>query len=125
MGGSMSVPPGTLYRAVVSHGRALAKAGYGFVVVTNGHGGPRHAAGLEAACRWVSRRHRIAMFTPSTAVLHRIVTGGRFELTERSHVDHADRFVAFFLCREGDRRPVSGQRRDVAELRVDRRKEHS
>ena len=80
--GSMSVPPRMLYRAVVAQGRALAKAGYGFVVVTNGHGGPRHAAALEAACRWVSRRRRIAMFTPSIAVLHRIITGGRFELTE-------------------------------------------
>ena len=80
--GSMNVPPRTLYRAVVSHGRALARAGYGYVVVTNGHGGPRHAAALEAACRWVSRRYGIAMFTPSIAVLHRIITGGRFELTE-------------------------------------------
>jgi len=80
--GSMSVPPRTLYRAVIAHGRALAKAGYQYVVLTNGHGGPRHAAALEAACRWVSRRHRIAMFTPSIAVLHRIVTGGRFDVTE-------------------------------------------
>ena len=81
--GSMSVAARTLYRTVIAHGRALAKAGYGFVVVTNGHGGPRHAAALEAACRWVSRRHRIGMFTPSIAVLHRIITGGRFELTEQ------------------------------------------
>ena len=81
--GSMSVAPRTLYRAVVAQGRALAKAGYGFVVVTNGHGGPRHAAALEAACRWVSRRRHVAMFTPSIAVLHRIITGGRFELTEQ------------------------------------------
>jgi creatinine amidohydrolase/Fe(II)-dependent formamide hydrolase-like protein len=80
--GSMNVPPRTLYRAVVSHGRSLARAGYGYVVVTNGHGGPRHAAALEAACRWVSRRYRIAMFTPSIAVLHRIITGGRFDVTE-------------------------------------------
>ena len=80
--GSMNVPPRTLYRSVVSHGRALARAGYGFVVVTNGHGGPRHAAALEAACRWVSRRYGIAMFTPSIAVLHRIITGGRFDVVE-------------------------------------------
>lgn len=80
--GSMNTPPGTLYRAVVAQGRALAKAGYGTVVVTNGHGGPRHAAALEAACRYVSRRHHIAMFTPSIAVLHRIITGGRLAETE-------------------------------------------
>jgi creatinine amidohydrolase len=80
--GSMSAPAGTLYRAVVAQGRALAKAGYGYVVLTNGHGGPRHAAALEAACRYVSRRRRIAMFTPSIAVLHRIITGGRLAETE-------------------------------------------
>jgi creatinine amidohydrolase len=80
--GSMSVTARTLHRAVVAHGRALAKAGYGFVVVTNGHGGPRHAAALEAACRRVSRRRGVAMFTPSIAVLHRIVTGGRLDATE-------------------------------------------
>jgi creatinine amidohydrolase len=80
--GSMNLPPRTLYRAVVAAGRALARAGYGYVVVTNGHGGPRHAAALEAACRWVSRRYGISMFTPSIAVLHRIVTGERFEVVE-------------------------------------------
>jgi creatinine amidohydrolase len=80
--GSMNVPPRVLYRAVVAAGRALARAGYGYVVVTNGHGGPRHAAALEAACRWVSRRYRISMFTPSIAVLHRIITGGRFDVVE-------------------------------------------
>ncbi len=80
--GSMNLAPRTLYRTVVAAGRSLARAGYGTVVVTNGHGGPRHAAALEAACRWVSRRHRIAMFTPSIAVLHRIITGGRFDVVE-------------------------------------------
>jgi hypothetical protein len=78
----MSVPPRTLYRTLLAHGRALARAGYRYVVVTNGHGGPRHAAALEAACRRVSRRTGIAMFTPSIAVLHRIITGGRFDVTE-------------------------------------------
>jgi creatinine amidohydrolase len=80
--GSMTTPAGTLYRALVAQGRALAKAGYGTVVVTNGHGGPRHAAALEAACRYVSRRRRIAMFTPSIPVLHRIIAGGRLAEAE-------------------------------------------
>jgi hypothetical protein len=51
-------------------------------VLTNGHGGARHAATLEAACRVVSRRHGISMFTPSIAVLHAIVSGRRFEAIE-------------------------------------------
>jgi creatinine amidohydrolase len=80
--GSMNVPPRALYRTLVALGRSLARAGYRFVVVTNGHGGPRHAAALEAACRWVSARTGIAMFTPSARVLHRIVTGGRTDAVE-------------------------------------------
>lgn len=80
--GSMNAPAGALYRTLVAHGRSLARAGYRFVVVTNGHGGPRHAAALEAACRVVSQRTGIAMCTPSILVLHRIITGGRLARTE-------------------------------------------
>jgi hypothetical protein len=81
--GSLEAPPSTLYRVLLAHGRGLARAGYGAVVVTNGHGGPRHAAALEAACRRVSKRRGIRMFTPSALTLHRIVTGKRFERVEQ------------------------------------------
>lgn len=82
LAGSMNASAGTVYRAVRSHGSSLAKAGYRYVVVTNGHGGPRHAAGLEAACRAVSRKHGIQMITPSVLTLHAIITGQRFEAIE-------------------------------------------
>ena len=82
LAGSMNAAPGTVYRAAVAHGASLARAGYRYVVLTNGHGGPRHAAALEAACRRVSRRHRISMFTPSILALHRIITGQRFDTLE-------------------------------------------
>lgn len=75
--GTFEVAPRILYAALLAHGRSLARAGFENVVVTNGHGGPRHAAAIEAACRKLSRRHGIRMFSPSIAVLHRIVTGGR------------------------------------------------
>jgi creatinine amidohydrolase/Fe(II)-dependent formamide hydrolase-like protein len=80
--GSMSTTQRELYRVLLAHGASLAQAGYRYVVVTNGHGGPRHAAALEAACRQVSRRHGIEMFTPSIAVLYGIVTGQRFDRLE-------------------------------------------
>ncbi|MCW5889131.1 MAG: creatininase family protein [bacterium] len=80
--GTMNAPAGVVHRTLLAHGRSLARAGYRFVVVTNGHGGPRHAAALEAACRTVSRRTGIAMCTPSILVLHRIITGGRLARTE-------------------------------------------
>lgn len=82
LAGSLETPAATVHAAVVAHGRSLARAGLEHVVVTNGHGGPRHAAALEAACRKVSRRSGIRMFTPSIRVLHRIVTGGRLERVE-------------------------------------------
>jgi creatinine amidohydrolase/Fe(II)-dependent formamide hydrolase-like protein len=82
LAGSMNASGGTVYRAVCAHGNSLAKAGYKYVVVTNGHGGPRHAAGLEAACRTVSKKHGIQMITPSVLALHAIITGQRFEAVE-------------------------------------------
>lgn len=75
--GTMEVAPRTLYAALLATGRSLVRAGFENVVVTNGHGGPRHAAAIEAACRRISRRFGIRMFSPSIVVLHRIVTGGR------------------------------------------------
>src|SRR5690606_39312822 len=80
--------PRTVYTALVAHGRSLARAGFANVVVTNGHGGPRHAAALEAACRKVSRRTGIRMFTPSIVTLHRIVTGGRDRKSTRLNSSH-------------------------------------
>ncbi len=72
----------TVYRALLAHGASLAQAGFGYAVVTNGHGGARHAAAVEAACRTASRRYGIRMFSPSIAVLHGIVTGGRHHQIE-------------------------------------------
>ncbi len=80
--GSMDGTQQTVYRALLAHGRSLAKAGFGYAVVTNGHGGPRHAAAIEAACRSVSRRRGIRMFSPSIAVLYGIVAGARHDQLE-------------------------------------------
>jgi creatinine amidohydrolase/Fe(II)-dependent formamide hydrolase-like protein len=111
LAGSLNVAPRTVYAALVGHGRGLARAGYQTVVVTNGHGGPRHAAALEAACRKVSRRTGIRMFTPSILTLHRIITGQRFtrvedllgrQLTERERAallcgEHAGAWETSFM----------------------------
>lgn len=80
--GSVEASPATVYRSVLAHGRGLVRAGFENIVVTNGHGGPRHAAALEAACRKISRRFGVRMFTPSILTLHRIVTGQRFARVE-------------------------------------------
>lgn len=82
LAGSMNVDQRTVYEGVRRHGNSLARAGFRYVVVTNGHGGPRHASALEAACRKVSKANGIHMFTPSIATLHAIITGRRFEQVE-------------------------------------------
>ena len=82
LAGSMHATQRELYRVLLDHGRSLAEAGYRYVVVTNGHGGPRHASALEAGCRVVSRRHGIEMFTPAIVVLHALVSGKRFDRLE-------------------------------------------
>jgi len=80
--GSIDGHQQTVYRALLAHGGSLARAGFGYAVVTNGHGGARHASAIEAACRAVSRRQAIAMFSPSIAVLYGIVAGSRHEQLE-------------------------------------------
>jgi creatinine amidohydrolase len=82
LAGSMNASQRTVYNAVAAHGTSLARAGYRYVAVTNGHGGPRHAAALEAACRRVSGRRGVHMFTPSILVLHGLVSGRRFDAVE-------------------------------------------
>ena len=77
--GSIDGTQQTVYRALLAHGASFAKAGFGYAVVTNGHGGARHASAVEAACRRVSRRRGIQMFSPSIAVLHGIVSGPRHD----------------------------------------------
>src|SRR3990172_217093 len=46
--GSIDGTQQTVYRALLAYGASLAKAGVGYAVVTNGHGGPRHAAAIQA-----------------------------------------------------------------------------
>ena len=80
--GSMNATQRELYRVMMDQAGSLARAGYRYVVVTNGHAGPRHASGLEAACRAASRRHGITMFSPSIAIFWALVKGERFEALE-------------------------------------------
>lgn len=82
LAGSMHTNQRTVFTGVRNHGESLARAGFRYIVVTNGHGGPRHAAALEAACRAVNRKHGVQMFTPSIAVLHEIITGRHFAAVE-------------------------------------------
>jgi len=46
---------------VVDYGESLARAGFRYILIANGHGGPGHLVALEEAAAIVSRRHRMMM----------------------------------------------------------------
>lgn len=59
--GTVGVRQRVVRDAVADYGAALARAGFRYVLVSNGHGGPGHLAALEEAAARVSRRHGITM----------------------------------------------------------------
>ena len=59
--GTIGVRQRVVRDAVADYGRALARAGFRYILVSNGHAGPGHLVALEEAAALVSRRHGIAM----------------------------------------------------------------
>jgi creatinine amidohydrolase len=59
--GTVSVRQRVVRDALIDYGEAFARAGFRYILVANGHGGPGHLAALEEAAATVSRRHRIMM----------------------------------------------------------------
>lgn len=59
--GTISVRQRVLRDTLVDYGRSLARGGFRFIFVANGHGGPGHLTALEEASAIVSRRYDITM----------------------------------------------------------------
>jgi creatinine amidohydrolase len=59
--GTVSVRQRVVRNAVVDYGAAFARAGFRYIVVANGHGGPGHLNALEEASAIVSRRYGVTM----------------------------------------------------------------
>jgi creatinine amidohydrolase len=59
--GTVGVRQRVVRDAVVDYGDALARAGFRYILIANGHGGPGHLIALEEAAGRVSRRHGITM----------------------------------------------------------------
>jgi creatinine amidohydrolase len=59
--GTIGVRQRVVRDAVVDYGRALARAGFRYIMVSNAHAGPGHLVALEEAAAMVSRRHGVAM----------------------------------------------------------------
>lgn len=59
--GTIHVRPRVVRDALVDYGESLARAGFRYLLVANGHAGPTHLAALEEAAAIVSRRRRAVM----------------------------------------------------------------
>jgi creatinine amidohydrolase len=59
--GTVTVRQRAVRDVVVDYGAALARAGFRYVLISNGHAGPGHLVALEKAAAIVSRRHGITM----------------------------------------------------------------
>lgn len=82
LAGSIEVKPRVLRDALIGFGNSLAKFGFKYIVVTNGHGGPRQSPAQEEACQRVSRKRGVAMIAPSMRVLAKYPTGEALDIIE-------------------------------------------
>ena len=65
----------TVRNAALDYGAALARHGFRYILVTNGHAGPRHVVALEEAAAVVSRRYGARMLSVSGPVLWKFLRG--------------------------------------------------
>ena len=59
--GTIGVRQRIVRDVVAGYGTALARAGFRYILISNGHAGPGHLVALEEASAIVSRRHGVAM----------------------------------------------------------------
>ncbi|MGH7265774.1 MAG: creatininase family protein [Candidatus Rokuibacteriota bacterium] len=59
--GTVTVRQRAVRDVVVDYGAALARAGFRYILVSNGHAGPGHLVALDEAAARVSRRHGVTM----------------------------------------------------------------
>jgi creatinine amidohydrolase len=74
--GTLLARPRTVRNATLDYGASLARHGFRYLLVLNGHGGPRHIVALEEAAAAVSRRYKVRMFSVSGPVLWKFMRGG-------------------------------------------------
>jgi creatinine amidohydrolase len=89
IGGSAFDAPGTLLARVrtvrnvtLDYGAALARHDFRDILVTNGHGGPRHLVALDEAASAVSRRYGIRMLSVSGPVIWSLLRGHYNDILE-------------------------------------------
>lgn len=75
--GTVTVRQRVVRDVLVDYGEAFARAGFGTILVANGHAGPTHLTALDEASAIVSRRHGVRMASLS-GPLARQFRSGRF-----------------------------------------------
>ena len=73
--GTIAIRQRVVRDALVDYGRSLARAGFRWIFVANGHGGPGHLAALEEASAIVSRRHDVTMASLSGHIAWEFLRG--------------------------------------------------
>ena len=74
--GTITVRQRVVRDVVTDCGDSLARSGFRYILIANGHGGPGHLVALEEAAAIVSRRHRITMASLSGALAWHFLDGG-------------------------------------------------
>ena len=74
--GTITVRQRVVRDVVADCGDSLARSGFRYILIANGHGGPGHMVALEEAAAIVSRRHRITMASLSGALAWHFLDGG-------------------------------------------------
>lgn len=59
--GTVTIRQRTLRNVLVDYGSSLARAGFRYILIANGHGGPGHLVALEEAAAKVSRKYGVTM----------------------------------------------------------------
>jgi creatinine amidohydrolase len=59
--GTITVRQRVVRDTLVDYGDSLARAGFNWILVANGHAGPGHLTALDEAAAIVTRRHRVTM----------------------------------------------------------------
>jgi len=73
--GTVQVRPRVVRDALVDYGASLARAGFRYVLVANGHAGPTHLAALDEASAIVERRTGVMMASLSGHVFSKFRSG--------------------------------------------------
>ena len=79
---------------VVDYGESLARAGFRYILVANGHGGPGHLVALEEAAAIVSRRRGVIMASLSGHLAWEFLRGrhlGKIEAALGRALSHEER----------------------------------